>query len=103
MPSKNRPLTPEEAPDTARVYERARPEAEAGMGRLDKEKTALHKRADTSLDASPNKHTSRQLNSHDVVNTAGGPPAEPGRTPRKSRHQLADPKKKAHNQKSKRD
>jgi len=35
MPSNNRPLSPQEAPDPARSYERADPANESGMGRLD--------------------------------------------------------------------
>jgi hypothetical protein len=103
MPADKRPLSADEAPDTARVYERARPEAEGGMGRLDNEKGTPTDRADQSFDASHNKHVSRQINCDDVVNKAGGPPAEPGRLNRKSREEVASERKQAPRQKHKRD
>jgi hypothetical protein len=94
MAASKRPLTPEEAPDTARVYERAKPEAEGGMGRLDNEKGTPTHRGDQALKA-PNQHTSRQLNSEEVVNKTGSRPADAGRPQRKSRQQLADEAKAA--------
>jgi len=99
MANDKRPLSADEAPDTARVYERARPEAEAGMGRLDNEKGTPTNRADQSMEASPNKHASRQLNADDVVNKSGGAPADEGTLNRKSRQDLAGERKKVHRQK----
>jgi len=90
---KSRPLSPTEAPDPARVYERARPEAESGMGRLEGVKgTPTHGR-DKMLEASSNKHRSRQLNSEDAVNTAGGPVKVPDAPQRKTRRDLATEKR----------
>ena len=78
---KYRPLSSEEAPDTARVYERARPEAECGMGRLDIEKGTPTRGRDRMLDAAPNKHSSNQLNAEDTINAAGGPVSSPRAPP----------------------
>lgn len=89
MASKDRPLSPEEAPDTARVYERARPEAEGGMGRLDNEKGTPVRGRDRMLDAVSNKHNLRQINADDAINAAGGPIIDPIATPRKTRHDIA--------------
>lgn len=46
MAEKSRPLSKKEAPDTARVYERAKPEHEAGMGKLHTPKPPIHKTPD---------------------------------------------------------
>jgi hypothetical protein len=100
MPAeKNRPLSPEEAPDTARVYERARPEAECGMGRLDNEKGTPTRGRDKMLDAVSNKHASRQLNADDVINMAGGPVTSDRASQRKTRRDVADEKRKTHRRK----
>jgi hypothetical protein len=63
-----RPASEAKAPDPANVYERAHPENESGMGRLDADKVVPAKRAD-SLEASVShkQETTRQLNSDDVV------------------------------------
>jgi hypothetical protein len=53
------------APDTARVYERAKPEAESGMGRLDNNKGTPANHADHMADAVPNKQPPRQINAED--------------------------------------
>jgi hypothetical protein len=65
---RKRPLSAESAPDPARSYERAKPDAESGMGRLDNNRNATPTpRADTAFKAVSNKHPSHQLNAHDVV------------------------------------
>ena len=46
-----------DAPDPARSYERARPEEEAGMGRLDNNKAVPIDRPDRSDQAVPNHRT----------------------------------------------
>jgi hypothetical protein len=103
MPAyKNRPLSPQEAPDTARVYERARPEAEAGMGRLDAEKRAPARSRDKMLDAVSNKHPSRQLNADDSINAAGGPVQNSAAHPRKTRRDVAAEKQSARQRAKKR-
>jgi hypothetical protein len=92
---KSRPLAPEDAPDPARVYERAKPEAEAGMGRLEAVKGAPARGRDKMLEASSNQHRSRQLNSEDAINAAGGPVKVSGAPRRKTRHDLATEKRAA--------
>jgi hypothetical protein len=89
---KSRPLSPAEAPDTARVYERAKPEAESGMGRLEGEKGTPTRGRDKMLEASSNKHRSRQLNSEDAINVAGGPVKVSNAPARKTRRDLATEK-----------
>ena len=72
MPAeKDRPLSPEEAPDTARVYERARPEAEGGMGRLDNEKGTPTRGRNRMLDAAPNAAFSRSYGMRRVEQRRG--------------------------------
>jgi lipoyl-dependent peroxiredoxin len=55
-------------PDTARAYERAKPQKEAGMGRLDSPRTTPQKRPDQLEAAVPQAHASRQLNADETVN-----------------------------------
>jgi hypothetical protein len=79
MSNKQRPLPPEQAPDTARVYERAKPEKEAGAGRLDANGKATPRPVPDPASATvPNaQDPTRQLNSEDVVNSRQGkPPTE---------------------------
>lgn len=64
-PKSDRPLTAENAPDTARVYERAKPELEAGMGRLDNNKGTPADHTDHMSDAVSNKQALRQINAED--------------------------------------
>jgi hypothetical protein len=55
------------------VYERAKPEAEAGMGRLDNnERATPTRRRDQIGDAVTHAQKSRQLNAHDVVDERAG-------------------------------
>jgi hypothetical protein len=67
MSSQNRPISPDQAPDTARVYERAKPEAESGAGRLDNNKFKPHDRPDAAERLVNDKIPSRQINAEDVV------------------------------------
>jgi hypothetical protein len=102
MPAeKDRPLSPEEAPDTARVYERARPEAEGGMGRLDNEKGTPTRGRDKMLDAISNKHVSHQLNAEDSIDATTGPVASPHTARRKTRSDLAGEKRAIHRRRNK--
>jgi len=71
MATKKRSLCSEEAPDPARVYERAKPDAEAGMGKLFVPPTRRSRRADRMHQAVSNRQENRQLNADDVVNAAG--------------------------------
>ena len=64
-----RPASKDLAPDPACSYERARPENEAGMGRLDNNDDAVPADApDDAERAVENKQPLRQLNAQDVVN-----------------------------------
>jgi hypothetical protein len=68
MPSTT-PQSPDrgsQGPDTARVYERAKPELESGQGRLDNNNNATPERhADRIADAVPNQQASRQINAEE--------------------------------------
>ena len=83
MPEQMRPASPSQAPDPARSYERAKPEAEAGMGRMDAEKTPPSHQPDHIKDAVSHAQEPRQINAHEGVNDrAAGtpgvmPPPEP--------------------------
>ncbi len=72
MADKNRPLSSNEAPDPARIYERAKPEAEAGMGRMDNNPGTPTSRPDQADKAVHKTVPSRHLSAHDVVNPTGG-------------------------------
>ncbi|HTW95795.1 MAG TPA: hypothetical protein VMD30_13415 [Tepidisphaeraceae bacterium] len=68
-------------PDTARVYERAKPEAEAGMGKLAVPPARRSRRRDRMNQAVGNRQESRQLNTDDVINAAGNKvPIDPRRS-----------------------
>ena len=63
-----RPASKAKAPEPSNVYERAHPENESGMGRLDADKAVPVKRADCmEASVSHKQETTRQLNSEDVV------------------------------------
>jgi hypothetical protein len=68
MQSQNRSASKEQAPDPATVYERAKPENEAGMGRLDKDKTPPVEQRDRLHQAGQNRRPSRQINADDDQN-----------------------------------
>ena len=67
MAERNRPLTKESAPDPARTYERADPDHESGMGRLDNNEGTPLTAPDSVHAATPNKQIpEHQLNAEDV-------------------------------------
>ena len=68
MPNQPTPPDPSQIPDPARSYERAKPEAEAGMGRLDNN-NATPENAPDRAGAAVHNHQdpARQLNAHEVV------------------------------------
>lgn len=70
MAESMRPASKELAPDTARSYERAKPEKEAGMGRLDNNKNATPTACPDQMEkAVGNRQVpEHQLNAQDVVN-----------------------------------
>lgn len=83
-----RPASKELAPDTASSYERARPEKEAGMGRLDNNVATPTDSPDQIEQAVTHKQPSdRQLNAHEVGNERSTRPADGSKLddPRKRR------------------
>jgi len=75
-PNPPRTLSPKQAPDPATVYERAKPEKEAGMGRLDNNAFKAEESEDKMEHAVSHKQALRQINADDVVNERAGHPAE---------------------------
>jgi hypothetical protein len=66
MAEEMRPASKQQAPDPATSYERAKPEKEAGMGRLDNNKSVPTDRPDQSEDAVKNKQDpTHQINAQD--------------------------------------
>jgi hypothetical protein len=66
-------------PDPSRSYERAKPEAESGMGRLDNNVATPTNSPDRAKQAVKNSQPPRQLNAHEVIdenrtNEPGSPP-----------------------------
>ena len=66
-------------PDPSRSYERAKPEAESGMGRLDNNQSTPTNKPDRPAQAVKNSQISRQVNAHEVTdenrtNQPGSPP-----------------------------
>lgn len=98
MAKRKRSLVERDAPDPARTYERARPEAESLNGRLDREESTPAKCPDRIDDAAANKQALRQLNADDVVNAEGGPIPEtdPAAVHRVTRRELAEQRRGQH-------
>ena len=66
-------------PDPSRSYERAKPEAESGMGRLDNNETTPANEPDRAKQSVKNRQPPRQVNAHEVIdenrtNEPGSPP-----------------------------
>jgi hypothetical protein len=83
MAEQMRPASPAQAPDPATSYERAKPEKEAGMGRLDTNKNATPENQPDRMDqAVKNKQAPRQINSEDVTSglVAGNPQGATGQS-----------------------
>jgi hypothetical protein len=94
MASQNRPLSPDQAPDPATSYERAKPGREAGMESLD---SAVGDATPADHDDRPDhgvenaQDPRRQVNAHDDVAAGGGTPNPvsrplPGNEPDHSMH-----------------
>lgn len=66
MAEQMRPASEELAPDPARAYERAQPEKESGMGRLDNNKAIPARSRDKIEEAVPNKQDLRQINAEET-------------------------------------
>jgi hypothetical protein len=72
-----RPASKELAPDPATVYERAKPEKEAGMGRLDNNVGTPEQSPDRIEQAVTHKQDpERQINAEDVLNERNARPAD---------------------------
>ena len=72
--SQNRPASPAQAPDPATNYERAKPEKEAGMGRLDSpigRSTPLDRPDDGEQAVDNSQPGDRQINAHDDPGGSG--------------------------------
>ena len=71
MADQNKPArSPKQAPDPARSYERAKPEAESGMGRLDSDLATPSDRPDRQEDAVKHRQSSRQINTEDAADAS---------------------------------
>ena len=81
MAEQMRPASKQDAPDPSNAYERAHPEREAGMGRLDNNKAVPTNRPDQTPDAVRNKQNpEHQINAHELTgDRAHGqmPPPQP--------------------------
>jgi len=66
-------------PDPSRSYERAKPEAESGMGRLDNNEGTPTNQPDRTKQAVKNVQPPRQLNAHEVIDE--NRTNEPGSSP----------------------
>ena len=77
MAEQMRPSSPQQAPNPADSYERANPGREAGMGRLDNNKSTPTNSPDRQQQAVTNRQDgTRQKSAHDEINQRGGPAAE---------------------------
>ena len=73
MAEQMRPASPEQAPDPSNNYERAHPENEAGMGRLDNNKATPAEAPARGQQAAKNRQDpTGQVNAQDVVNNRRG-------------------------------
>ena len=79
MPQKRQGNSEQNAPDPASSYERAKPEKQSGMGRLDNNKATPSRSADRVKQAVKNKQSNRQINSEDSTDQrAEGRPSSSG-------------------------
>jgi hypothetical protein len=98
MAEQMRPASPDAAPDPARSYGRDKPEAEAGLGRLDNNMHATPApHADATEQAVKNRQDgTRQMNAHEVTNQrregsdVANPDAAGARSPSADRVQQPD-------------
>lgn len=71
MPDQSHPTSKSQAPDPARSYERAKPEAETGMGNLQDEKAATDQSPDRGHEAVGNRQDpTHQINAQDDAKPA---------------------------------
>jgi hypothetical protein len=83
-----RPASPAEAPDTARSYERAKPEKESGMGRLDNNKATPERSCEHLEEAVTQRQANRQINAEDVIDQRAGRPAQGESLPPQPDHSM---------------
>ena len=68
MAEQMRPASPEQAPDPSNNYERAHPEREAGMGRMDNNKASPQQQPDGEQQAVHNRQKpDRQINAQETT------------------------------------
>ena len=80
MAEQNRPASPQQAPDPATTYERARPEKESGMGRLENAPPAPSDNPDRQQQAVKNRQDpTRQVNAQDVTDQRATGKAAPAK------------------------
>lgn len=91
-------MADENVQDPARSYERAQPDKEAGMGRLDNNMRATPEdNPDRMEQGVTNAQPPRQINAEDVVNDrASATPGEPGHPPRPARPAPEQPEHSMH-------
>ena len=65
MAKQNKPVS-DQVPDTARTYERAKPEGESVDGSLSEHRNTPQKQPDQMKDGVKNRSQNRQLNSDDI-------------------------------------
>ena len=71
MAEQMRPASPDQAPDPSNNYERAHPEREAGMGRMDNNKAIPQQQPDGEQQAVHNKQQpDRQINAQETTGRA---------------------------------
>jgi len=74
--NEQKPGPADQGPDPATCYERAKPDKEAGMGRLDNNEAIPAESADCIEKAVGNKQPLRQLNAEDIVDGSAHRPAD---------------------------
>ncbi len=67
MAEQMRPASPNDAPDPSNTYERAHPENESGMGRLDNNAATPTPQPNRQEQTVKNRQGSRQINAHEDV------------------------------------
>ena len=91
MAEQMRPASPSQAPDPANSYERAHPEREAGMGRMDNNDATPASNPDQQHQAVTHQQESRQINAHEVTSARqGDDPNNPDRGGEEPDHSMHD-------------
>ena len=90
MAEQMKPASPQQAPDPSFNYERAHPEREAGMGRLDNNVSTPTQAPDRQEAAVTNKQEPRQINAHEVDNGRQGRDASAAAARPQPAHSMKD-------------